>query len=235
MNLTKCLAIASVIGLPCLASAQGLGASAAQEVASGAMVLCPREPSALRVAPPQIRSDPYDAFRVGTYDQLAREDEALRWGEETQLRRSPFGPTAPFPGLDEDISRLSPNRSIENVPPTGGGSLLGGVTGDVLGGGAGIGVGIRSEIGDSSAFALEEALSSRGLYQGQSGRDGRLDRRDFEAIRELQARQGLVATGCLDQQTLDSLGIGLQIEDLAEGLGADYELRTNPGAEQERR
>lgn len=71
---------------------------------------------------------------------------------------------------------------------------------------------------------VEQALANEKAYRKGQKPDGTFDKKDFEAVKKFQTKEKLTATGCLDQPTLDALGIAIQINDLMMGDHGDTKV-----------
>ena len=89
-----------------------------------------------------------------------------------------------------------------NVPPTGNaGTYSPGYNGQ-----AGMNTGTEQQLSQSTLEDVQQQLQQQGFYR--TGRvDGRWGPQTHKAVLSFQQSKGLQATGQLDQQTLDALGV----------------------------
>jgi hypothetical protein len=200
--LKRFLAVASLVGLPCLALAQspdqpsGAGQpDAAQTENRGSSMgqaqlnwaICPSPKSSLRGTQGSLDNPAGSIDRSG--DLSGSGD--ISGGSDTTAK-SDEGMTSD--DLHRDMSGSpSQDQSGQQDQP-------------------GVGA-MTSPMGGDLVTQIENSLSENKLYKKGVSPNGVLDKADFDAIKKFQTSKKISpATGCIDQQTLDVLGVSIDLQ-----------------------
>ena len=197
--LKRFLAVASLVGLPCLAVAQspdqppGAGQPEAGKTDIGAMgqsqlnwAICPSPKGSLRGTQGSLDKSMDDA---GAIDRSA-EMSGTSGGDVSS------GGSGALPGGPDTSAKNDKGMSSDDLHRDMSGSPDQAGQQDQTGVGA-----MSSPMGGDMITQIENSLSEKKLYKKGISPNGVLDKADFDAIKKFQTTKKISpATGCIDQQ-----------------------------------